>query len=94
MYWPARYCSRSLAGSCRLITRTSGATSAIDATRPVSYTHLPVRGRLRYLLRPLTLIDLLVLATVASPVDLRALLTLRLFRLLHVMGLDLSLIHI
>lgn len=40
----------------------------------------PVQGRLRYLLRPLTLIDLLVLATVASPVDLRALLTLRLFQ--------------
>ena len=56
------------------------------AARP-GFEH-PVQGRLRYLLRPLTLIDLLVLATVASPVDLRALLTLRLFRLLHVLGLD------
>lgn len=48
----------------------------------------PVSGRLRYLMRPLTLIDVLVLATIASPIDLRALLTLRLFRLLHVLGLD------
>jgi len=48
----------------------------------------PVGGRLRYLLRPLSIIDVLVLATMTASFDLRALRTLRLLRLLHVLGLD------
>ena len=33
MYWPARYCSVSLAGSCSWITATSGAGLVMVVTR-------------------------------------------------------------
>lgn len=48
----------------------------------------PIRGRLRYALRPLSVLDLLVIATYLAPVDLRFLRIFRLTRLLRVLNLE------
>ncbi len=37
MYWPARYCMRSLAGSCSFSTITSSARRSITLTRQGSF---------------------------------------------------------
>lgn len=47
----------------------------------------PVKGRLRYMLQPLLVLDLLVIVTYFLPVDLRFLRVLRIVRLLPVLGL-------
>lgn len=48
----------------------------------------PVLGRLKYALRPLPLLDLIVILTLWAPWDLRFLRIFRLSRLLHVLHLD------
>ena len=48
----------------------------------------PILGRLRWMLRPVAIFDLIVVATYFAPVDLRFLRLVRLLRLLRVMSLD------
>ncbi|MEP7156717.1 MAG: ion transporter [Betaproteobacteria bacterium] len=48
----------------------------------------PLLGRLRWMLRPVALFDLVVVVTYFAPVDLRFLRLVRLLRLLRVMSLD------
>lgn len=48
----------------------------------------PIKGRLRYMMQPLAMLDLLVILTHFLPVDLRFLRILRLVRLLRVLGLQ------
>lgn len=48
----------------------------------------PLAGRLKYALRPLPLLDLIVIVTLWAPWDLRFLRIFRLSRLLHLMHLD------
>jgi voltage-gated potassium channel len=49
----------------------------------------PVMGRVRYALRPLSLLDLIVLLTFFAPVDMRFLRMFRITRLLRVLQMDL-----
>lgn len=49
----------------------------------------PVKGRLRYALQPLSLLDLIVLLTFFAPVDMRFLRMFRITRLLRVLQMDL-----
>ena len=48
----------------------------------------PIRGRLRYAIRPLPLLDLIVVVSYPFPIDLRFLRVARLFRLLRVFRLS------
>ena len=48
----------------------------------------PILGRLRWMLRPVAIFDLIVVVTYFAPVDLRFLRLVRLLRLLRVMSLD------
>ena len=45
MYWPARNCSRSLAGSCRRSTATSGASRVMEDTRQGHAANREIAGR-------------------------------------------------
>lgn len=55
----------------------------------VEQPHLarPITGRLRYMMQPLALLDLIVVVTYFLPIDLRFIRILRLVRLLRVLGL-------
>jgi voltage-gated potassium channel len=57
------------------------------AVEQSAYSH-PIWGRLRWMLRPVAVLDLLVLITFFAPQDFRFLRLLRLLRLLHVLNLD------
>jgi voltage-gated potassium channel len=48
----------------------------------------PIRGRVRYALQPLLILDLVVIATFFAPIDLRFLRVARMVRLLKVLRLD------
>lgn len=48
----------------------------------------PIMGRLKWILQPLSLLDLIVLATYLAPIDLRFIRVFRLGRLLRIFNLD------